>query len=663
MAPQPRQSQRVVLIGWDAADWNLLNPLIDAGLMPNLRGLIERGAMGKMATMQPPLSPLLWTTAVTGMKPDRHGILGFLEPDPITGGVRSITSTTRKVKAVWNILHQAGLSSVVVNWFAGHPAEKIRGAVVSDAYPKLTGPHGAPWPVIPGSIFPASLEGTLAELRVHPGDLTGDDLALFIPELERIDQTKDSRPTTLASILAENISTHAAATWLMENQEWDFLAVFYDLIDHAAHKFMPFHPPAMTGVRAEDAEIYKDVINGVCRYSDLMLGRLLHLAGPDSTVILMSDHGIQTGHLRPAARAEFRPESPMQLHRSHGILCLAGPDIRRDELVYGAELADITPTILSIFGLPVGMDMQGRVLAEAFETPVDAGTIPSWEQVAGECGRDVPEEPQEFDASMLVLQRLADLGYIDQPSEDARKMVRVVKNHNSFNLARVYMAAGRPADALPLFEGLAEDAPEELAFRLHLAQCYYELGRPDDCRATAQAVLDHDRNRPAGALILANLCLADGRVEEGLNLLLEAEKCSRPAPAVRHLIARVYLRQKRFEDAERAFRSVIALDPDHAAARAGLAQALLEQNKSKDAADAAMDAVRLQFDLPAAHFTLGAALARIGLVPRAIQAFETCLALRPDTPAAQRWLEMLHKRVKKNAGRVSQRRRAMAGGI
>lgn len=51
------KKKKVLLIGWDATGWKFLNPLIDAGLMPALKGLDEGGAMGRLATLDPPLSP------------------------------------------------------------------------------------------------------------------------------------------------------------------------------------------------------------------------------------------------------------------------------------------------------------------------------------------------------------------------------------------------------------------------------------------------------------------------------------------------------------------------------------------------------------------------------------------------------------------------------
>ena len=71
-------------------------PLVDAGKMPNLARLIEQGVCGNMATLQPALSPMLWTSIATGKRPYKHGIFGFSEPDPVNGGIRPITNLSRK---------------------------------------------------------------------------------------------------------------------------------------------------------------------------------------------------------------------------------------------------------------------------------------------------------------------------------------------------------------------------------------------------------------------------------------------------------------------------------------------------------------------------------------------------------------------------------------
>ena len=112
-------AKKVLLIGWDAADWKIANPLLDAGLMPTLDGMISEGVMGNIATLQPILSPMLWNSIATGKRPHKHGIHGFMEPDPHSGGIRPVSSTSRKVKALWNILTQRGYKTHVLGMVCG----------------------------------------------------------------------------------------------------------------------------------------------------------------------------------------------------------------------------------------------------------------------------------------------------------------------------------------------------------------------------------------------------------------------------------------------------------------------------------------------------------------------------------------------------------------
>jgi len=166
--PSPR---KVLLIGWDAADWKAIVPLVDAGKMPNLAKLIDQGICGNMATLQPALSPMLWTSIATGKRPYKHGIHGFSEPDPVSGGIRPVTNLSRKTKAIWNILNQSGLNTITIGWWPSNPVEELsKGVMVSNDYQTSHGINPQQWPLKPGTIHPARLEKSLAELRFHPAE-------------------------------------------------------------------------------------------------------------------------------------------------------------------------------------------------------------------------------------------------------------------------------------------------------------------------------------------------------------------------------------------------------------------------------------------------------------------------------------------------------------
>ena len=390
-----RLAKKVLLIGWDAADWKIINPLLDNGQMPALESLINHGVMGNLATLDPPMSPMLWTSIATGMHADKHGIINFTEPAPQSAGIRPVMASSRKVKALWNILTQKNFKTNVIGWWPSHPAEPINGICISNFYQRANAPIDKPWPMSVGTVHPKSKQKIFQRLRVHPQELTQAHILPFVPDAAKIDQDKDKRLESLVKIIADCSSIQAAATWILENEEWDFLAVYFDAIDHFCHAFMNFHPPRMPHIPEDMFDLYKGVVTGGYLYHDMMLSRLLQLAGDDVTVILVSDHGFHSDHLRPAAIPK-EPAGPAWQHRSYGIICMKGPNILQDERIYGANLLDIAPTVLTLYGLPIGADMDGKPLVQAFDKQIEPEYIPSWEDVEGECGllpQDVQQDP------------------------------------------------------------------------------------------------------------------------------------------------------------------------------------------------------------------------------------------------------------------------------
>src|SRR5258708_35407171 len=73
------------------------------GVMPNLAGLVKEGDRRTILTQHPPLSPLVWTTMMTGVSPLEHRILDFTRYNPITHTLEPITSDERAVPALWNM--------------------------------------------------------------------------------------------------------------------------------------------------------------------------------------------------------------------------------------------------------------------------------------------------------------------------------------------------------------------------------------------------------------------------------------------------------------------------------------------------------------------------------------------------------------------------------
>ena len=629
----PMSSTKVLLIGWDAADWKIIRPLMDAGRMPNVRHMVESGAAGDIATLHPPLSPMLWTSICTGKRPFQHGIHGFTEPAPGGSGVRPVTNLSRKSKAIWNILNQNGLRSVVIGWWPSHPAEPIDGVMVSDHYHRAHGPLEQGWPLGPYAVHPPQLAATLSALRVHPDSLTPATVERFIPLAREIDQDRDTRLAGFLRTLAEAMSIQAAAAWLLENQDWDFFAVYYESLDHFSHGFMRYHPPRQSWIAARDFALYHNVVSAAYEFHDEMLGALLARAGAGTNVILMSDHGFHPDHMRPASIPDV-PAGPAIEHRDFGILAMRGPAIKTSAPLYGASLLDITPTILTMYGLPVGEDMDGKVLAQAFANPPAIETVPSWEEIPGEDGRHPPHTRFDPVATQESLEQMIALGYVDRPDENRELAMRNTVRELRYNLAQSYQDAGRHHEAHQILRPLWEAEPGEQRLAVRLFLSCQALRRHEEMTGIVEELAARGGDASLVDYLKAQLLVAGEHYGPALALLERIAAAPQVRPGVFLETGGLYLRLRRPGAAQRVYEQALEIDPDNVQAHMGLCRVALLRRDYTAATQAALDALERCSSEAGAHYLLGRALAGMKRYQRAAEAFRTALSIQPNFPPA-----------------------------
>ena len=644
-----RLAKKVLLIGWDAADWKIINPLMDAGHMPTLEKLVNGGVMGNFATLDPPLSPTLWTSIATGKRPYKHGIIGFTEPDPSGKGVRPCYITSRKVKAVWNIFNQHGMKSHVVGWWPSHPAEPINGTMISNLYQRATKPINEKWPILDGTVHPAEKQDFYAKLRIHPNELSAAHILPFIPDAKKIDQEKDKRMQMLTKIIADCSTIHAAATYILEHEEWDFMGVYYDAIDHFCHGFMKFHPPQMSMVPDDLFELYKDVVISGYKYHDMMLERLLQLAGDDVTVMLISDHGFHPDHLRPVNLPK-EPAAPALEHSPYGIFVLNGPGIKKDERIYGASILDVTPTILTLYGLPIGADMDGNVLVNAFEEPMIPEKIESWEDVPGDSGQHPADKQEDPYGAAEAMEQLIELGYIERPDENAEKAIKNTINENNYYLARSYIHGRKYNEAIEILTKLHNENPGVSRYAMRLAHAYQTINKVAECRdVLLQVKASNNGKESAGMRLMeGNLLLVENKPKEAMELFEDIEKNAPNIGRVNMQLGRCYIALKRWKKAETAFQKELEYDPGNASAHHGLGVSYLRRKMYSEAVDCFLNAVGYTYFFPFAHYHLGEALYGLGEYEKAAEAFEVSLKMAPGINKARQWLSRIHNDHLKN---------------
>jgi hypothetical protein len=199
--------------------------------------------------------------------------------------------------------------------------------------------------------------------------------------------------------------------------------------DVVGHRFWRYREPEsyLDRPSAEQVANFSGVIDDYYTYVDRALGELLLAHRSDTNVILVSDHGMHAANLR----IRYDPKTPRGNinsgeHRDAppGIFIAAGPAIEKDEgasaplLLERGQLRricsvlDITPTLLAMFGLPIGEDMDGKIVTSFLASDVlDEGrvkSIPTHDSREFFERRGTLVDPGELER----LQQLRDLGYL-----------------------------------------------------------------------------------------------------------------------------------------------------------------------------------------------------------------------------------------------------------
>jgi tetratricopeptide (TPR) repeat protein len=478
----------VVVLGIDGMDPEVVDLLMAEGGLPNFAKLRQQGAYGRLLSQKPLLSPVVWTTIATGRPPLAHGISHFVAVNEQTGAELPVTSQMRRVKALWNILSEAGREVAVVGWWATWPAESVRGAIVSDhtCYHFLfeAGARGGSDPA--GLVHPPELAAEIAPLVRRPGDVTPAEAARFVDvgaaELARpFDFADDLSHFRWALASAESYRRIGLELW--RRRRPDALLVYIEGVDSTSHLFGHlFRAGPLAGELAAQQARYGRAAEEMYRYADEVVGEYLAALDDDTTLVVLSDHGFELGALHddPTRARDLRRVSE-RFHRLEGILYLYGNRVRAGRRLEEPGILDVAPTLLALAGVPPAADMPGRVLAEALALP--AALASPERRVASYEAPSPPGAPGRASAAgasvdPAILEHLRGLGYLDASSPKGER-----------NRAALHFEAREYAEAIRIYQQLVREEPDDAGLRASLAGALGAAGRPDEALAQLEQAI------------------------------------------------------------------------------------------------------------------------------------------------------------------------------
>jgi len=419
----PQSPSRVIVVGWDGADWSLLDELAAKGKLPVLAKLLPRGARGILATYRPTVSPMIWTSIATGVEPEEHGILDFLRPSP--SGPVPIRSTDRRAPALWNIASATGRSVDVVGWWATYPAEEISGTLVSERLAYQLGGIENERAEEAALVSPASAAKWIGEIRERPDRLASSDLARFIrmpvAEIDRRRRDSRDRVSRLADLVASTRTFGRVASRLAARTPTANLQMFYfEGADTIGHLFAAERPPRLDWVEARDVEIYGGAVDELYQELDRILGKILEsFDSRRDTLLLVSDHGFRWGNDRPRVSPSTEGATAGAWHGPGATFFAVGRGVHAGARG-GGHVRDLAPTILAILGLPAPRSSKGAPLRWAFDSSA-IGEVGSadWGAAIAPVGPVAGAGSPGVDPEIVA--RLRALGYIGAAGKTERQ--------------------------------------------------------------------------------------------------------------------------------------------------------------------------------------------------------------------------------------------------
>lgn len=379
----PRPPPRVLVVGLDGGTWKVVDVLIESGHLPVLGELVRGGARADLDCKAADWNsrcfcPPVWTAMATGRDLAAHG-MRLVEHDP----------ADRRVAALWTVLDRYGGRSALAAWRNTNPPEPEPAFVITEPGADYAGSllqmawsgSGVPFEPEPAATDtkPEGLFETLGILpyagtRLPAWGIFARDRATMrgVFELTRRPKLTGFLNLTMFILHSPDKSEHVTWGWIQDEpggpiDEERLLAL-------ADGWTAPINRPGPFGFGDSTSQYLE---------ADMWLGKLLHWNAYDY-VFLVSDHGMS----RWDGSGLQGQHGPMLHPEAHvGIFAMRGPGVRAGLELDGVTVLDVAPTVAYALGLPVGDDLPGRVLTEAFtqEWLADhpAATVPTWEAPIG----------------------------------------------------------------------------------------------------------------------------------------------------------------------------------------------------------------------------------------------------------------------------------------
>jgi predicted AlkP superfamily phosphohydrolase/phosphomutase len=304
-------NSRLLVIGLDGASFNVLDPLIEKGRLPNIARLIANGGRADLETTFPPITAVAWSTFMTGKNPGKHGIFEFVRRDNRNREL-AVNASLRRGRAIWDLLGQSGSRVIVHNFPCTYPPRPVNGMLIAD----FMTPLGRRDFTFPASLL-AELESKFGPYRLH------------------LSQTysKGNVQAVLDELNDELEYKAKVSEYLITRYEWDAFFQYFWGTDRIQHELWHVIDDTHPRHDWQEAAAFRDKVHDYFQRVDEVVGRLVELSG-GAPVWILSDHGFGPVHRYCAFNIWMLKEGFLKLKRD--------PMTRLKRLMFNAGLTPET---------------------------------------------------------------------------------------------------------------------------------------------------------------------------------------------------------------------------------------------------------------------------------------------------------------------------------
>jgi predicted AlkP superfamily phosphohydrolase/phosphomutase len=391
--PTVPKNPKIYVIGIDGADWDIIDPLIKQDKLSFFKKLKKESSWSRLKSFKPTLSAVIWTSIATGDTMVKHGIVDWLyvKENNITV---PYSNAEKRVPSIWEIFSNFGKKSIVLHWYVTYPPDHINGVMVSDSFSEAMSTvffRKENYKKFQDTVYPEIYYNKMYRLlkkdfRDNNIDYKGMIKYLEIPDYIEMYKTLYNEKTVKKIPILSNWRRYVFKDYIAEKTLYYFLRrskfdmlLWYsrmpDVFKHFAsiymdktyldkiNKLLDNKEPISRKIEKEFEAKLSTVVEPILKHKEKLLKTIYEKAKKENAyIIILSDHGFTL-----TKKGYDHHALPKGIKAPDGILMILGPDVKKNHEVK-ASVLDITPTILYMENKPIGKDMDGKPIIDAFRT-------------------------------------------------------------------------------------------------------------------------------------------------------------------------------------------------------------------------------------------------------------------------------------------------------